>query len=237
MQLTVRDAARFLGVTEDILTRWVERGELPATQVNDQYRFNRVELLEWAAQRHLPVAPEILEEPAAPGSDLPRLSVAVRTGGIHHQVAGHDTASILRSVVELLPSLPGVDREFLYQMLLAREKLGSTGLGNGIAIPHPRDPIVLRVPYPTVSVCLLENPVDFAAIDRRPVHTLFVMVTPSVRTHLQLLASLAAVLRDPAVPPLLEQRASSSEILAEIVRAEDSLARQRLDGLAGGRRP
>ncbi len=232
MQLTVRDAARYLGVTESTLTRWVERGELPAALVNDQYRFNRVELLEWAAQRKIPVAPEILEEPGAQAGLMPRLSDAVRAGGIHYGVRGTDTEGILRAVVALLPTPPGVDHEFLYQMLLARERLGSTGLGNGIAIPHPRDPIVLRVARPTVTVCFLEKPADFAALDQKPVHTLFVMVTPSVRMHLHLLAVLATVLRDPAVPPKLAARAPSQEILAEIERVEAAQARQRAEGLA-----
>jgi PTS system nitrogen regulatory IIA component len=236
MQLTVRDAARFLGVSEDTLQRWVQRGELPATQMNDRYRFNRVELLEWAAQRKIPVAPEILEEPGAPSRSLPRLSEALRAGGLHYRVPGSDAAGILRAVVGLLPAPSGADRELLYQLLLAREKLGSTGLGNGIAIPHPRDPIVLRVERPIVSACFLETPVDFAALDQKPVHTLFVMVTPSVRMHLHLLAVLAAVLRDPAVPLRLAARAPAEEILAEIERVEAAQAQRRAEGLARGGR-
>src|SRR5512136_3449025 len=74
MQLTVRDAARLLGVTEQVLERWVRRGELPAQLVDDRYRFNRVELLEWAAQRKMLVSAEILEEPGLAQRALPPLS-------------------------------------------------------------------------------------------------------------------------------------------------------------------
>ena len=62
-----------------------------------------------------------------------------------------------------------VDREFLYQVLLAREALGSTGIGDGIAIPHVRNPIVLHLSRPTVTLCFLEQPVDFGALDGQPV--------------------------------------------------------------------
>ncbi len=232
MQLTVRDAARLLGVTEQVLERWVRRGELPAQLVDDRYRFNRIELLEWAAQRKMPVSAEILEEPGLSARALPTLSQSVRAGGIHRGLAGGDKDLLLRQMVERLPAPPGFDREFLFQMVRAREHLGSTSLGNGIAIPHPREPIVLRVDRPAVAIYLADPPVDFG--DGPPVHTLCLLVSPSTRLHLHLLAAVAAALRDPAVAAKLAARAPDEEILAEIERVEGALARARDEGLARG---
>ena len=234
MQLTLRQAARYLDVPEDALEKWAERGELPAARVNDQYRFNRVDLLEFAAERHLTVTPEILAEPGVPSSQLPRLSDSVRAGGIHRAVAGSEKELLLRNVVGLLPLPRGVDPDFLLEMLLARERLGSTALGSGIAIPHPREPLVMHVHEPLVSVCLLAEPVDFGSTDGMPVHTLFVIVAPSVRMHLHVLSMLSAVLHDAAVCAKLESRASAEEILAEIERVEAAQARAREEGLARG---
>jgi mannitol/fructose-specific phosphotransferase system IIA component (Ntr-type) len=90
-----------------------------------------------------------------------------------------------------------VDREFLYKVLLARESLGSTGIGDGIAIPHVRNPIVLHLSRPIVTLCFLERPVDFGALDGQPVNTLFTLISPTVRAHLHLLSRLAFTLRDP----------------------------------------
>ena len=232
MQLTVRDAARLLGVTEQVLERWVRRGELPAEEVDEQYRFNRVELLEWAAQRKIPVSAEILEDPGLAPKGLPPLSVAVRAGGVHRGIRGTDTAQVLRQLVDRLPLPPGHDREFLYSMILARERLGSTALGNGIAIPHPRDPIVLRVDRPVVAVFLLDEAVDFGAADGQGVRTLCLLLSPSTRAHLHLLAALATALRDPAVAKSLEERAPTEDILAELERVERALAEQRAAGTA-----
>jgi PTS system nitrogen regulatory IIA component len=230
MQLTVRDAARLLGVTEQVLERWVRRGELPAQMVDDRYRFNRIELLEWAAQRKIPVSAEILEEPGLSSRALPTLSQAVRTGGIHRGLVGGDKDRLLREMVQRLPAPPGFDREFLFQMVRAREHLGSTSLGNGIAIPHPREPIVLRVDRPAVAIYLADPPVDFG--DGPPVHTLCLLVSPSTRLHLHLLAAVAAALRDPAVAARLAARAPDEEILAEIERVEGALSRARDAGVA-----
>ncbi|HEU4383513.1 MAG TPA: PTS sugar transporter subunit IIA [Anaeromyxobacteraceae bacterium] len=230
MQLTVREAARHLGVTEQALLRWAERGELPAQRVNGQYRFNRVELLEWAAERRLPVAPEILEEPGAVSPRI-SLSAAVRAGGVHPGVPGTDRETILRAVVDRLPLPPGADRALLLDTLLARERLGSTAVGGGFAIPHPREPIVLRVRAPALAVCYLESPADFDAPDGRPVETLFVLITPSVRDHLHLLASLAAALRDPALRERLSARAGLEALLNQLERLEREQAARRARAL------
>jgi PTS system nitrogen regulatory IIA component len=229
MQLTVRDAARLLGVTEQVLERWVRRGELPAQLVDDRYRFNRIELLEWASQRKMQVSAEILEEPGLAARSLPVLSQAVRAGGIHRGLSGGDKDRLLREMIERLPAPPGFDREFLFQMVRAREHLGSTSLGNGIAIPHPREPIVLRVDRPAVAIYLADPPVDFG--DGTPVHTLCLLVCPSTRLHLHLLAAVATALRDPAVAARLAARAPDAEILAEIERLEAKLARARDEGV------
>jgi nitrogen PTS system EIIA component len=197
MKLTVRDAADLLGVSEKTIYRWIQGGSIPAYRISDQYRFNRAELLEWATSRRLNVSPRILEEPESERTPLPGLADALQRGGVHYRVSGGDKQATLRSVVALLPLPDEVDREFLLNVLLAREALGSTGIGDGIAIPHVRNPIVLHVEQPIVSLCYLEDAVDFGALDGLPVRVLFTMVTPTVRAHLHLLSRLAYLLRQP----------------------------------------
>jgi PTS system nitrogen regulatory IIA component len=225
MQLTARDAARLLGVSEATLYRWLKSGDLSATRVNDQYRLNRIDLLEFAAGRNMDISPDLLAELEPP--QLPGLADAIRAGGVHRGIGGSDKATILRAVVDRLP-LPGpADRDLLHRVLLAREALGSTGFGNGIAIPHPRNPIVLRIRRPEVAVCYLDRPVDFEALDGKAVHTLVTVVSPSTRTHLHLLALIAAAVRDPAVLAKFEARAGADELVPEIVRVEAVVAARR----------
>ena len=197
MKLTVRDAAEMLGVSEKTIYRWIQSGSIPAYKISDQYRFNRAEILEWATSRRMNVSPKILEEPESESAALPRLADALQRGGVHYRVSGGTKEETLRAVVALLPLPDEVDREFLLSVILAREALGSTGIGDGIAIPHVRNPIVLHVEQPIVSLCYLEDPVDFDAIDGKPVRVLFTLVTPTVRAHLHLLSRLAYLLRDP----------------------------------------
>ncbi len=224
MELTVHDAARVLSVSEKTIYRWIKQGKLPAYQLNDQFRFNRAELLEWATAKRINVSPDIFIESAGGEQAIPTLAEALQNGGIHYRVGGTDRPSVLACVVELLHLPDEVDRKFLLNVLLARESLGSTGVGEGIAIPHVRNPIVLHIPRPMVAVCFLETAIDFAALDGKPVHTLFTLISPTVRAHLGLLSKLAFVLRDRRFADAVANRGARQELLEAAASAEQQLA-------------
>jgi PTS system nitrogen regulatory IIA component len=200
--------------------RWIDEGALPAYRLDDQYRFHRAELLEWATTHNISPAAELFREAQSAPEGSAVLSEALGAGGISYQVPGADKESALRAAVQGLELPAGTDREFLLQMLVAREAMGSTGVGNGIAIPHVRSPIVLHGVPPTMSLCFLETPVPFDAPDGQPVHTLFTLMTPTVRLHLQMLSKLAAALSDPGFRAAVARRGPREEILGELRRAE-----------------
>ena len=224
MQLGVREAANILTVSEKTIYRWIKEGKLPAYRINEQYRFNRAELLEWATSNRINVSPDIFKEASGPGvTDTPTLEEALRGGGIHYRLGGKDKAAVLGSVVEQMHLPEEVNRQFLLQVLLARESLGSTGVGDGIAIPHVRNPIVMHIPRPTITLCFLESPIDFGAIDGKPVHTLFTIVSPTIRAHLHLLSRLAFVLPEKSFREILLRQGTREEILSEVHRLETDL--------------
>ena len=223
MQLSVKDAALLLNVSEKTLYRWIKQEAIPVYRVNQHYRFNRAELLEWATSRRIHISPELFAEDAPTSGPLPNLTDALKAGGVTYRVGGNDKPSVLRVVVDLLELPPDVDREFLYQVLLGRGTLGSTGTGDGIAIPHVRHPVVLHVPRATVTLCFLERPIDFGASDGQPVNTLFVLISPTVRAHLHLLSRLGFVLRNADFKAALRRQASRDELMEALSRAEATL--------------
>ncbi len=224
MELTVSDAARLLGVPEKRIYRWIKERLLPVHRINEQLRFHRAELLEWATERQMQISPEIFSQREPGNATLTGLVDALKIGSVAYGVAGDDKQSVLRAVVELLPLPEEVGREFLFKVLLAREALGSTGIGDGIAIPHVRNPIVLHVTEPSITLCFLEHPVDFGAIDAKPVHTLFTLITPSVRVHLHLLSRLASVLRDGEFRDALKRQAAPGKLMDALARCEATLS-------------
>ncbi|MBI3272476.1 MAG: PTS sugar transporter subunit IIA [Planctomycetes bacterium] len=213
MQLTLRDAARLLHVDEDQIVRWIKEGGLPASLSNEQYRINRAQLLEWSTTSGVQVSPRIFADAGSGEASPPSLRDALHAGGVRHGIRGSDAAAVLRSIVDVLPLPDDLDREFLHSMLLAREKLGSTGVGDGIAIPHVRNPIVLHVECPLVALSFLEQPVDFGAMDGKPVHCLFTLVSPTMKNHLHLLSRLAFALRDADLRKAIAERAPADRVL------------------------
>jgi PTS system nitrogen regulatory IIA component len=117
---------------------------------------------------------------------------------------------------------PRTGREFLLSVLEAREAMGSTGIGDGIAIPHVRNPIVLQIDRPFVTLGLLQHPIDFGSIDGKPVHALFMVVSPTVPAHLAILARLGFALRDDELRKMLRDRVPADDIIGRIEFVEHS---------------
>lgn len=220
MQLGVKDAARLLSVPEKTVYAWIEEGRLPACRVGGQYTFNRAELLEWATAQKVKVSPDIFKES---GGELPSLADALAAGGARTLRTCRDKADALRMAVSFMPLPEGTDRDFLLEMILSREALSSTGVGEGIAMPHARNPVVLSVEGPLVSLFFLEPAMDFGAADGKPVHTLFVIVSPTIRSHLHMLSRLAFMLHESLFRDMLARRASHELLVLEARRVEEAL--------------
>ncbi len=223
MNLSVKDAARLLNVSEKTIYRWIKQEIVPAYRVHEQYRFNRAELLEWATSRRMGVSSELCHEPETDAVPLPSLSEALEAGGVFYRVGGTTRDEVLTDVAQHLRLPDEVDRSYLQQVLVARECIASTGIGDGIAIPHPRNPVLMHITKPTLTLCFLEQPVNFNALDGKRVNILFAVITPTLRSHLHLLSKLGFVLHNQAFRKTLTDEGSRDEIFATLRRAETQL--------------
>jgi mannitol/fructose-specific phosphotransferase system IIA component (Ntr-type) len=181
--------------------------------------------LEWALKHKITLTAGALKlcEKNRPGQDI--FTPALMRGGIHFGVPGTRREDILEKVLDVLPLPEHIQRSSLKEILLSREQTGTTGIGNGIAIPHVKHPVILAGVEPVVGLFFLEHPVDFAAFDGQYVHTLFVILTGSFKGHLSLLSRLAFCLQDEAVRSVLSRRTNSEEILATFQIAESKTTR------------
>jgi PTS system nitrogen regulatory IIA component len=234
MRLSVKDVAKLLNVNEKTIYRWLKKGNLPAYRVGNHYRFNRAELLEWVTSNKINVSVNLFQEPDNGQVSTHSLLCALTFGGIYYRTEGENKKSAIKSVVDLMKLPPEVDREFLFQVLLAREAMASTAIGDGIAIPHVRNPIVLHITEPIVSLCFLEKPIDFNSLDGKPVNCLFTLISPTVKTHLYLLSRLAYALRDNGFRTVVKKQGSRDEIFSEIARIESGLKQNHVPLETGG---
>jgi len=225
MQLTFRDVEKAFEIQESTLYQWLNSLGMPAVRANDQYYFNSVEILEWALKNRIRLTTGALRicEKARQGQDI--ITPALLRGGVYFGISGSLREEVLGKVLDLLPLPDHVQKVSLKEMLISREQAGTTGIGNGIAIPHVKHPVVLAGMEPVVGLFFLEKPVDFSSLDGEGVHTLFVILSSSFKGHLSLLSRLAFCLQDEEVKSALKRRTHKEEILAAFQVAESRIAK------------
>ncbi|OIO03844.1 MAG: hypothetical protein AUJ51_03380 [Elusimicrobia bacterium CG1_02_56_21] len=211
MDLGISEAARILEVSESTISRWIEDG-LPAFMINGRYRFNRVDLLEWATRRKIPAA-ALYQAPQ--GQDALYRLEALLEGNIHYGVPGGDKKAVMTAVADLLPLAKPGDKALAAQALWNREVKGSTVI-DGIAIPHTRSPLIFGSARPIATICFLKDKVFFDPGDKAPVRIVCTLVTPSIRAHLAILARVASTLHDKEFRALLDRAAPEEELLARL---------------------
>jgi PTS system nitrogen regulatory IIA component len=118
---------------------------------------------------------------------------------------------------------PALDEDKLFDALMAREKLGSTGLGGGIAIPHCR---LNNCTESLGSLIKLQSPIEFDAIDDKPIDILFVLIVPEEATdeHLQILSTLARLFSQAELLKRLRESASDEELYATLIEFQQEQA-------------
>lgn len=223
MQISVKELAAMLNVTERTVYRWIKEQTIPFYKVHDQYRFNRVDILDWATANKIEVSHQIINDSADKQISGLSLTEAIKKGGIHYRIEGKDKKTLLSAVINLLNLPDDVKKGTLLEAMLVREELGSTGLGEGIAIPHARYPVVTHIPSPIVAISFLDKPVDYGSIDGKPVSCLFTLISPTVRSHLAMLSRTAHVLKDAGVKNALVAQKNRDFILTKIEKAEQAI--------------
>lgn len=136
------------------------------------------------------------------------------------RVACHQDSSSKKRSLELLShllstDLPAFSEGELFDSLIGRERLGSTGLGHGVALPHGR---IKGLDAPVAAFMSLKNGIDYDAIDNQPVDLLFALLVPEESTdeHLQILARLAAMFSDAKLCAALRKCSSGEQCLDEV---------------------
>jgi len=121
--------------------------------------------------------------------------------------------SILEKLSQLLSKSSGINVNEIFTGLYEREKLGSTSVGNGVALPHAR---IKGVEHPFVSIVILDNPIDFDNIDNLDVDIIVCLIVPYEETenHLALLSNLSEILDQISNRKKLRSARNTQQILA-----------------------
>lgn len=222
MDLTIDEISRLLRTTRSTVEQWINTMGLPAAENDGERRCGSDDLRRWLAAHKIAIPDELMTAGLHEQSPLPDFADALARGGIFHHLPGGDKNAVLAAAVKRLPLPDTIPGAMLLQRLREREELASTGVGDGIAIPHPRDPLV-QLPAPLVALGFLEHPVDFSAVDGLPVYAMFIMASPTPKIHLHILARLFFLLRKPEFRGLINPETPDGLILREARQMEKPL--------------
>lgn len=122
---------------------------------------------------------------------------------------------VIKALARFMAEGTGLAPETFSDALGAREKLGSTAIGKGVAIPHAK---LVELEQPVVSIILLKDELDFEAPDDEPVDIVFGIVTPPEATDVQMIAQFAKYLRDPKFLNALRAAATPQDVIDTLQR-------------------
>ena len=190
MDLTLQDVAEMLNVSEPTIQRWIADSRIPYYRLKHQYRFSRSEVESWVLH-----CKGVLSDSEAPpaerlGTQQFGLFRAVNKGGIWTDVPGKTKEEVISTSMKLIAEELNLDAEVLTELLIDRERLMSTALSNGIAVPHTRD-FLLQEAFDAVAIVFPKKPIEYGALDGKPVHSLFFLFACDDKRHLHLLAKIA----------------------------------------------
>jgi mannitol/fructose-specific phosphotransferase system IIA component (Ntr-type) len=153
------------------------------------------------------------------------LSQLLSPAAINLDLKSADRDSVLSELVNQIPQLAQRPeaRQTLLRALREREQLHSTGIGDGIALPHARNALVGLVDEPVIVLGRHRQGIPYEAIDRVPARLFFLLVAPTVTQHLAILARLTRLLRDPRLGQALLAADQPEKVMALIREAEAKL--------------
>lgn len=239
MDLKIRDVADLLNVSETTIRRWVSEKKIPSYQMNQHYYFSRTEIENWVISHKLDktaggispfmrrIEAESLSTPAprkatTSGNKQFSLFRSIHKGDVLHHIHGKTKEEIIRNTMRRVAKNLHVDAEVMTDLLLDRENLMPTALNNGIAVPHTRDSL-LPGHDDAVVIVFLDEPLEYGALDGKPVHTLFFLFACQDKRHLHLLAKIAHISSQTSIREFFQTKPTKKQFLAFIKEWESQI--------------
>jgi mannitol/fructose-specific phosphotransferase system IIA component (Ntr-type) len=156
--------------------------------------------------------------------ELMQLSDLLAAGGIELNLKSGTRDEVLRELAGMVPGLSDGSRNLFCQALLDREALCSTGIGDGMALPHARNPQSNLIQQPAIIFGRHPTGIDYQAVDHAPVRLFFLLTATNVSQHLFILARISRMLRRPGLRQLLLTADTPAQVLEGLRTVEATAA-------------
>lgn len=223
---TLDELARHLGRDRREIEKLVHRGRIPGRKVGGDWVFSEAEITQWLEQEMRAYsAPELAavesQQQSTELNPAHPVSSVISLDTIQIPLEAKTKRSVLESLVEVAGRTWQVwEPAAVLKAVQEREAVMSTGFENGVAIPHPRNPLPDTIGQPIIAFGRTFAGIPFGAPGRVLSDLFFLVLSRDARTHLQLLARLGQMIREPEFLQQLRSTESAQETL-DIIRAAD----------------
>jgi nitrogen PTS system EIIA component len=222
LDLRIKDIAQLLLLSEKEIQKLVKLKSIPHQIVQDRVSFNKEKIIEWALNRNLPLnlsgSSQFQEYQL--GSLLPLLTEESVFYNCDFTEEGY-----IEQMTQLAAFDQSVDRAVVVQLLKSREQLMTTAIGNGISLPHPRIPLVIGRDKPLIHCFFPSRALKLNSLDGKPVHTLILIISQTIKQHLSILAHISFLLSKKEIQKALEKRVPYPQLIAVIEQFEGQAKR------------
>lgn len=223
------DLAASIGISDETLERWISQGKIPVSKKGYICEFDLSVIRKWAASRKIILNFENNSCSLNNDHNDCLLADAIKKGGIYYDIEADNVESVLAVISELVPTSVMSSRAALFHSLMEREKIRSTGIGKGIAIPHPQKPMPDLFPDSFVVTCFMREPLDFSSMDGKPVSVIFTVVAPNQHVHLNILSRLSFCLKKNDFIKLLSSKPDQDQLLEAIDSFENQMMKRKYE--------
>lgn len=223
MDLKLEEVASLLHVSTSTVERWVQEYHLPSYRLQGQLLFSRSEIEGWILQQSIKNDDLLFtkEESQEGGWQTFSLYRALYRGDVVF-IESHSKQSAIEQVISTVAKDLGIDQSSMVELLIDRENLMTTALGQEVAIPHTRE-CLIRGPHDVVVVAIPTQPIEWDALDNKGVKVLFFLFACDDKRHLNLLAKIAHLTSNKALIEKIKAGVDKSTLLNWIKEWEQTL--------------
>ena len=219
--LTLTELSAYLKLSEKTLHKMIKNSEIPCTKIANQWRFSRTMIDDWLRSKMEVVPQNDLSRLIEKEYDIVPLSRLIDENAMIMDLQSDYKEGVLSELAQKAYDNKLVsDKKYLINKLIEREKLTSTAIGNGIALPHLRKPSNEIINEPKIVIGISQRGIDYNSADGNPTHIFFLILSDSEVVHLRILSKISRVLRKEEALIKLRKLKTKEQFIRFFIEAE-----------------
>ncbi|HEB29606.1 MAG TPA: helix-turn-helix domain-containing protein [Spirochaetes bacterium] len=227
--MTLSEVAGYLKLSEKTVLRMVHKDKIPCAKIASQWRFVRSVIDDWLISKMKVVPKNDLARVIESGSPIVPLSRLIKKDLIVMDIKPGTKNEVLEQLARpVLRNGTVHDASGFLEKLMHRERMATTAIGKGVAIPHMRNPRENPISGPALVIGICKAGTDFEALDKKKTYLFFFICTDSEVIHLRVMGKLAGLMRDEITVSRLIESNGRDVVLKIILEKEQDIMSQEL---------